>query len=355
MPRSSFMPPSLLRRSRSRISASLDIRGERRAAEAGPASIAAPSVARWRRGVRSGSSTRQVRSRPGSFSRVVCETTRGPANDISAPGSASTTSPRLAKLASTPPVVGCVSTESIAPPESCSSSIAQIVFGSCMSARIPSCIRAPPDAEMATSGTPGLRRPFTRAHELLPDHAAHRAAHEREVHDGEIACILLDRRRTADDRVAEPGLDLGLRESLGVRAKVEEPERIGRAELGVALDERPWVGQLLDSLPRADPEVMAALRAHAERLRRARRRDSASRSPGRCSDEPCPDAGSSGRLFSTSTSTRPCPEDMRWILVPGVSEASRGSIRRRECSVPIGCEEPRHADPRDRRPLRDVP
>ena len=47
----------------------------------------------------------------GSFSRVVCATTRGPANDISAPGSARITSPRLAKLASTPPVVGCVSTE----------------------------------------------------------------------------------------------------------------------------------------------------------------------------------------------------------------------------------------------------
>ena len=46
----------------------------------------------------------------GSFSRVVCWTTRGPANDISAPGSATRTSPRLAKLASTPPVVGCART-----------------------------------------------------------------------------------------------------------------------------------------------------------------------------------------------------------------------------------------------------
>src|SRR4029078_3651402 len=42
----------------------------------------------------------------GSFSRVVWATTRGPAKDVSAPGSARITSPRLAKLAVTPPVVG---------------------------------------------------------------------------------------------------------------------------------------------------------------------------------------------------------------------------------------------------------
>src|SRR5918996_2792569 len=89
----------------------------------------------------------------GSFSLVVWATTRGPANDMRAPGSASTTSPRLAKLARTPPVVGCVSTETSAPPDSCSSSIAQIVFGSCISARIPSCMRAPPEAATHTSGT----------------------------------------------------------------------------------------------------------------------------------------------------------------------------------------------------------
>src|SRR5581483_1529825 len=75
----------------------------------------------------------------GSFSRVVCWTTRGPANDISAPGSARSTSPRLAKLASRPPVVGCVSTEISAQPASCSSSTAQTVFGSCIRARMPSC------------------------------------------------------------------------------------------------------------------------------------------------------------------------------------------------------------------------
>ena len=47
----------------------------------------------------------------GSFSPMVCSITRGPAKPISAPGSASMMSPRLAKLAVTPPVVGWVSTE----------------------------------------------------------------------------------------------------------------------------------------------------------------------------------------------------------------------------------------------------
>ena len=77
----------------------------------------------------------------------------GPAKDISAPGSATTTSPRLAKLASRPPVVGCAITEISAKPASCSSSTATTVFGSCISARIPSCMRAPPEAEMEMSGT----------------------------------------------------------------------------------------------------------------------------------------------------------------------------------------------------------
>src|SRR5688572_29131 len=87
----------------------------------------------------------------GSFSRVVCATTRGPANEVSAPGSARITSPRLAKLAVTPPVVGCARTERRTPPDSCSSSTAATVFGSCISARMPSCILAPPEADTETT------------------------------------------------------------------------------------------------------------------------------------------------------------------------------------------------------------
>ena len=46
----------------------------------------------------------------GSFWRIVCSITRGPAKPISAPGSARIMSPSIAKLAVTPPVVGSVRT-----------------------------------------------------------------------------------------------------------------------------------------------------------------------------------------------------------------------------------------------------
>src|SRR6266478_3300339 len=47
----------------------------------------------------------------GSFWRMVCSMTRGPAKPMSAPGSPMLRSPSMAKLAVTPPVVGSVSTE----------------------------------------------------------------------------------------------------------------------------------------------------------------------------------------------------------------------------------------------------
>ena len=47
----------------------------------------------------------------GNFCFIVCSITLGPANPIKAPGSAKIISPRLAKLAVTPPVVGSVYTD----------------------------------------------------------------------------------------------------------------------------------------------------------------------------------------------------------------------------------------------------
>src|SRR3989454_1506364 len=53
------------------------------------------------------SSRNSARWKPsGSFCRTVCSITRGPAKPISALGSAITTSPIIAKLAETPPIVG---------------------------------------------------------------------------------------------------------------------------------------------------------------------------------------------------------------------------------------------------------
>ncbi len=52
-------------------------------------------------------STNSLRWKPsGSFWRIVFSMTRGPAKPMSAPGSAMFRSPRRAKLAATPPVVG---------------------------------------------------------------------------------------------------------------------------------------------------------------------------------------------------------------------------------------------------------
>ena len=57
------------------------------------------------------SSRNSLRWKPsGSFWRMVCSITRGPAKPISAPGSAMFRSPSMAKLAVTPPVVGSVRT-----------------------------------------------------------------------------------------------------------------------------------------------------------------------------------------------------------------------------------------------------
>jgi hypothetical protein len=78
--------------------------------------------------------------------------TRGPANPISARGSARMTSPSIAKLAVTPPVVGSVRIEMYGSPAAESRSSAADVFAICISDRIPSCIRAPPDADTIRTG-----------------------------------------------------------------------------------------------------------------------------------------------------------------------------------------------------------
>ena len=64
-------------------------------------------------------------------------------------------------------------------------SSAASVLASCMSASVPSCIRAPPDALTTTSGIRAVERVLGRAGDLLADDRAHRAAHEPEVHDAD--------------------------------------------------------------------------------------------------------------------------------------------------------------------------
>ena len=79
--------------------------------------------------------------------------TRGPAKPISALGSAITTSPIMAKLADTPPMVGSVSTEMNGRRRSARSVSAAVVFAICASDSSPSCMRAPPEAVTHTKGS----------------------------------------------------------------------------------------------------------------------------------------------------------------------------------------------------------
>src|SRR5207302_10114632 len=86
-----------------------------------------------------------------------------------------------------------------------------------------------------------VRGAVTGPRELLADDAAHGTAHEGEVHDCKLARVAVDRSLTDHHRLAQTGLHLRLREAFGVRAEVEEVERILRPEVGRLLDERPVI------------------------------------------------------------------------------------------------------------------
>ncbi len=79
--------------------------------------------------------------------------TRAPANPICALGSAMITSPSMAKLAATPPVVGCSRIDRYGSPASRRRPSAAEVLAICISERTPSCMRAPPEAEKISAGT----------------------------------------------------------------------------------------------------------------------------------------------------------------------------------------------------------
>ena len=104
-------------------------------------------------------------------------------------------------------------------------------------------------------------RTVAGAGELLADGAAHRAAHECEVHDSKLAGPALDSGGPGDDRVAEAGRHLRLGQAVRVGAEIEEVQRIGRAKARVLLDECATVGELGDPLARPHREMVPAMRA----------------------------------------------------------------------------------------------
>ena len=134
-----------------------------------------------------------------------------------------------AKLATTPPVHGSTSTATNGAVASLIRSTAQLVLAICMRLRMPSCMRAPPELQTATSGRSSPAASSARAPELLAHHAAHAAAHEAEIHHGEHARRAVDTRKAGDDGLVEPRLGLRLAHALGVGLEVGEAERVERA------------------------------------------------------------------------------------------------------------------------------
>ncbi len=108
--------------------------------------------------------------------------TRGPANPISAFGSAIFKSPSIAKLAVTPPVVGSVSTAIYGRRARSRRASAPQIFAICISDRAPSIMRAPPEQQTMTTGTALFDGAFDGARDLLSDDDAHAAADEAVLH-----------------------------------------------------------------------------------------------------------------------------------------------------------------------------
>ena len=224
----------------------------RTGAAGGRASGAAPAAARSRRRGRSAGSTRRDRSRPAaSRASSVHDARAGERHQRARLGErARRRAPRSWR--SRRRSSGGRARRCSAQPASCRSSTAQTVFGSCISARMPSCMRAPPDADTDTSGTPPRAR-VAGAGELLAHDAAHRAAHEGEVHDREPARPPLDRGRADDHRVAEAGRELGLGEPLAVGRRSKNASGSAERRSGRPPRGRARVGELLDALDGARP------------------------------------------------------------------------------------------------------
>ena len=126
---------------------------------------------------------------------------------------------------------------------------------------MPSCMRAPPDADTTMAGIARLQRRLEAARDLLADHAPHAAAHEAEVEEADGDPLALDAPEAPHRRLAQPGLDVCRLEAIHVRLRVVEAERIERLEAGITLLEAVAVQQQVDPLPDRHPEVVAAGRA----------------------------------------------------------------------------------------------
>jgi hypothetical protein len=119
----------------------------------------------------------------GSFCLIVCSMTRGPANPMSAFGSAMFKSPSIAKLAVTPPVVGSVKDRHKRQLRSEASLCERRRhLGHLHERQRASIIRAPPELEMTITGCRRSSASSTAPGDLLANDDPHAAADERVLH-----------------------------------------------------------------------------------------------------------------------------------------------------------------------------
>src|SRR5688572_18791206 len=102
------------------------------------------------------------------------------------------------------------------------------------------------------------------AHEPLADDRAHRARDETKLERRGDDRHALQRPGHDDERVALVGVALDLVQPLAIALRVLEAQRIERLEIRRELVPRLGVEEHFEALARADPQVMAALRANVQ-------------------------------------------------------------------------------------------
>ena len=144
---------------------------------------------------------------------------------------------------------------------------AAIVLASCISASVPSCIRAPPDADTMISGTRSARAASAARVTFSPTTAPIEPPMNPKSMTQIATRAALDAAGPPDRGVPQARRELRGGDAVGVRLLVDEPERVADCEPGVALVERALVERAAPGAPgRREPEVVTARRADSERL-----------------------------------------------------------------------------------------
>jgi hypothetical protein len=102
------------------------------------------------------------------------------------------------------------------------------------------------------------------AHEPLADNGAHRARDEPKLERRGDDGHALQRAGHDDQRVALVGVALDLVQSLAIALRVLEAQRVERLEVRGELVTGLGIEEHLETLARADPKMMAALRANMQ-------------------------------------------------------------------------------------------